>query len=43
MRDLVATGFWTSRIGIDDLGYIGNRPVAQWTGAPPEVLRKLGL
>ena len=43
MRDLVATGFWTSRIGVADLGYMGNRPVAEFNGAPPEVLRKLGL
>lgn len=43
MRDLVATGFWTSRIGVDDLGYIGNRPVGEWTGAPDNVLRKLGV
>jgi hypothetical protein len=42
MRDLVATGFWSSRIGIEDLGYMGNRPTA-WTGPPTEVLRKLGL
>ena len=25
MRDLVATGFFTSRMGIDDIGYMGNR------------------
>jgi gluconate 2-dehydrogenase gamma chain len=43
MRDLVATGFWSSKIGVDDLGYIGNRPVAEWTGAPANVLQKLGL
>ncbi len=43
MRDLVATGFWTSRIGVDDLGYLGNRPVAEWTGAPEEILRKIGV
>ena len=43
MRDLVATGFWTSKIGIDDLGYMGNRPVMEWTGAPDAVLKKLGL
>jgi hypothetical protein len=43
MRDLVATGFWTSRIGVDDLGYQGNRAVAAWTGAPPEVLQRLGV
>jgi hypothetical protein len=43
MRDLVATGFWSSRIGVEDLGYQGNRPIGEWTGAPPEVLRKLGV
>ena len=42
MRDLVATGFWSSRVGVEDLGYLGNRPTA-WTGPPAEVLRKLGL
>jgi gluconate 2-dehydrogenase gamma chain len=43
MRDLVATGFWSSEIGVKDIGYLGNRPVIEWTGAPPEVLRKLGV
>jgi hypothetical protein len=42
MRDLVAAGFWSSRIGVADLGYQGNRPT-EWTGAPPEVLQKLGV
>jgi hypothetical protein len=43
MRDLVATGFWSSKMGIQDIGYRGNVMVAEWTGAPPEVLQKLGL
>ena len=43
MRDLVATGFWSSRIGVADLGYMGNRPVGEWTGAPPEILKRLGV
>jgi hypothetical protein len=42
LRDLVATGFWSSRVGVADLGYQGNRPSA-WDGAPAEVLKKLGL
>ena len=42
-RDLVATGFWSSEIGVKDLGYIGNTAVAEWKGAPPEVLQKLGV
>jgi gluconate 2-dehydrogenase gamma chain len=42
-RDLTATGFWTSRMGIDDLQYIGNTYVAEWTGCPEEALKKLGV
>jgi hypothetical protein len=41
-RDLVASGFFTSKIGIDDLQYLGNRPNA-WNGCPPECLEHLGL
>jgi hypothetical protein len=43
LRDLVATGFWSSRTGVEDLGYMGNRIVGEWNGAPPEVLQKLGV
>jgi hypothetical protein len=42
-RDLVASGFWTSKMGMDDIGYMGNTYVAEWTGCPPEVLAHLGL
>lgn len=42
-RDLTASGFWSSRIGIDDLQYQGNTFVAEWNGCPPEQLAKLGL
>lgn len=42
LRGFVATGFFTSRVGIDDLGYKGN--VAHiWDGAPQGVLDKFGL
>jgi gluconate 2-dehydrogenase gamma chain len=41
-RDFTATGFFTSKIGIADLKYIGNVP-NQWNGAPAEVLQKLGV
>ena len=37
MRDLTACGFFTSEIGIKDLGYAGNKP-NQWDGVPQEVL-----
>ena len=42
-RDLTASGFFTSKMGIADLQYMGNRYVAEWTGCPPEVLKKLGV
>ncbi len=42
-RDLTASGFWTTRMGIDDLQYMGNRSVAQWRGCPDEALKKLGV
>jgi hypothetical protein len=42
-RDLTATGFFTSRMGFEDLRYLGNEFVTEWTGCPPEALRKLGL
>lgn len=43
VRDLTATGFFTSRIGIDDLGYKGNTFVPVWEGAPQEALDHLGV
>ena len=42
-RDLTATGFWTSKIGMSDLQFMGNRYVAQWNGCPDEQLKKLGV
>ncbi len=42
-RNLTASGFFSSRIGVADLGYMGNRPIAKWEGTPPAVMRKLGL
>ena len=42
-RDLTATGFWTSKMGMDDLQFIGNVFVPEWNGCPDEALRKLGL
>lgn len=42
-RDLTASGFWSSKVGVEDLGYSGNRPMGDWKGCPPEALRKLGV
>ncbi len=42
-RDLTASGFWTSKMGIEDLGYIGNTFVAEWNGCPADALKQLGV
>jgi hypothetical protein len=42
MRNLTATGFYTSQIGVKDVGYIGNTP-NQWNGVPADVLKKHNL
>lgn len=42
-RDLTASGFFSSRMGIQDLRYIGNTFVSDWQGCPPEALAKLGV
>lgn len=42
-RDLAATGFWSSRIGVKDLEYVGNKFVPVWNGCPPAALGKLGV
>ena len=42
MRDLTASGFYTSEIGVKDLGYDGNKP-NQWNGVPDEVLKQYNV
>ncbi len=42
MRGLTLTGYYTTKIGLDDLGYVGNRPNA-WDGVPQDVLDKHGM
>lgn len=42
MRDLTASGFFTSKIGIEDVGYVGNKP-NNWDGVPPEIIKQYGL
>ena len=43
IRDLTAAGFWSSRMGVRDLQYMGNVFVAEWKGCPDEVVQRLGL
>ncbi|THU38490.1 gluconate 2-dehydrogenase subunit 3 family protein [Niastella caeni] len=42
MRDMTASGFYTSEIGVKDLGYAGNAP-NKWNGVPDDVLKQYGL
>ena len=42
MRDLTSSGFYTTKEGIADLGYAGNRP-GVWTGVPADVLKEHGF
>lgn len=42
LRNLTATGFYTSEMGVKDVGYIGNAPF-QWNGVPDEVLKQYNL
>lgn len=42
LRDLTASGFWSSATGHRDLGFTG-QVAAEWTGVPDAVLRHLGV
>lgn len=42
MRNLTASGFFSSEMGMKDVGYAGNKP-NQWNGVPDEVLKQYGL
>jgi hypothetical protein len=42
-RDLTSSGFWSSKMGVKDLRYIGNTFNPNWDGCPPEALAKLGV
>jgi hypothetical protein len=42
MRNLTASGFYTSSIGVKDLNYMGNQ-ANQWIGVPDEVLKQYQL
>ncbi|WKN41837.1 gluconate 2-dehydrogenase subunit 3 family protein [Tunicatimonas pelagia] len=42
MRNLTLTGYYTSKMGIEELGYQGNRPNV-WDGVPDDVLKEHGM
>jgi hypothetical protein len=43
MRDMTASGFFSSAMGWKDLQYLGNVAVAEWKGCPQPALQKLGV
>jgi gluconate 2-dehydrogenase gamma chain len=43
VRNLIGSGFFSSEMGVADVGYIGNVFNPVWEGAPPEALEELGL
>lgn len=42
MRNLTASGFYTTEMGVKDMGYVGNRP-GVWNGVPADVLKEHGF
>lgn len=42
MRDLTASGFFTSEMGVKDIGYVGNVP-GIWDGVPDDLLKAHGF
>ncbi len=42
-RDLTAGGFYTTPVGMKDIGYVGNVPLTKFDGPPVAVLKKVGL
>ena len=42
VRNLTATGFYSSAIGIKDVGYVGN-VANKWNGVPDDVLKQYGM
>ncbi len=42
-RDLTAGGFYTTPVGMKDINYIGNVPLATFDGPSQEIIRLVGL
>lgn len=43
IRDLVLGGFYSSKMGIEDLQYQGNKMLTEWNGCPENVTSRLGV
>ena len=42
-RDFTASGFFSSKMGVEDLKYLGNRYRTEWNGCPDEANARLGV
>lgn len=42
MRNLTASGFFTSEMGVKDIDYAGNRP-GVWNGVPADIMKEHGF
>lgn len=42
MRSLTASGFYTTEMGVKDIGYVGN-VANEWPGIPTDVLKQYGM
>jgi hypothetical protein len=42
-RELTTGGFYTTPVGMKDIGYVGNVPLTSFEGPPREVLKKIGI
>lgn len=43
VRDFTASGFFSSKMGVEDLKYLGNRYRTEWNGCPDEANARLGV
>lgn len=43
IRDFTASGFFSSQMGVKDVGYMGNTAVTEWRGCPKPALEHLGV
>jgi hypothetical protein len=43
VRQICLIGYFTSKVGMADLGYVGNQPSNRFAGPPTEILARLGL
>lgn len=42
-RDLVARGYYTTPVGMKEIGYVGNVPLAAFEGPPADLIARLGV